>query len=184
MTTSPSFTQRLTQCALALAVAAMLAACGGDGGISKWRERVFTPPAPITAQDQAEMLRQINAVRAQPRRCDGRLYPAAPAVRWNPELAQIATLHAQDMADSSPKAASMELLDRANKHGYSNNLIARAYSSSGSVEAQDAIEKWATSEFFCAGLMSGLATEIGLGRGFNVNSESGRYWALIVGTRR
>jgi len=127
--THPRFLPYLT----AGCAAVLLAACGGgaDAPASAetiGRNNVSDPSgqaldAGCGVQDlQAQMLAEVNRVRAQGQQCGASWQPPVPALGWNAALGDTAVAHSTDMAShnfvSHTGSDGSSVADRAAAHGY------------------------------------------------------------------
>lgn len=135
-----------------------------------------------------ELLALINAMRAQPRACASGLQPAAPALRWNPRLAEAASGHAWDMAahdffshtgSDGSSAGQRAAAAGVASWGVGENIGA-GYGSAAAVVAG-----WASSpQGHCEALMNPAYTEMGGACGYGQDTDYGSYWALLLARTR
>lgn len=135
---------------------------------------------PGCAPSQAEVMAALNAARAQVRRCGSQDRPAAPPLRWQPQLADAANRHALELARTNRishlGAAGEALGQRVRAAGYP--LRRAGENLAGGLETMDEVlTSWLASPAHCENLMSpdfedaGLACARGAG-------ELGTYWVL------
>ncbi|MBA2723645.1 MAG: CAP domain-containing protein [Methylibium sp.] len=136
---------------------------------------------------QAEALRLVNARRAAGASCGGRSFPAAPALRWQAQLAQAAYGHSLDMATqnyfSHTSLDGRSLSDRVGAAGYVwsgvGENIAAGY---GSVQA--VVDGWMESSGHCANLMNRNYTEMALACARDNGSVYRIYWTQVLARPR
>ncbi|MDX2008178.1 MAG: CAP domain-containing protein [Meiothermus sp.] len=145
--------------------------------------------------DIAPFLTLINNFRSQQQTCQRlvngvvqtEVMPAVPPVVFQDQLNTAARLHSEDMATNN-------YFDHTGLNGstFSQRVIAAGYTgapqgeniSAGNADAQGAFNSWRNSQGgHCQGMMSPNANEIGLGYGFNANSQWTHYWTLVMGKR-
>jgi uncharacterized protein YkwD len=111
-----------------------------------------------------EALDAINAARAVARNCASTFYPAAPALKWNDQLANAALAHSKDMATrnffshTNPNGESP--FDRTEKAGYgrfTGENIAAGYGT-----LKEVMEGWLASPGHCANIMRQNYQDVGL----------------------
>ena len=83
-------------------LALALTACGGPSAVPANGQAdgvAVLPPVSQPSAEEAQILAQINAARAQPRSCDStHHYAAAAPLTWNARLGGAAWAHSDDMA--------------------------------------------------------------------------------------
>ena len=140
----------------------------------------FTAPSPAAGENiAAQMLRLVNAARAEPRHCGRSLMAAAPALRLNELLNGAALLHAQDMLrydyfehtghDGSSPA------QRVADAGYRYRLIGENIAS-GPETPQEALQGWLASPAHCQNLMDARFGEMGVGFAASRSGAAHIYW--------
>ncbi|QMT32342.1 CAP domain-containing protein [Alysiella filiformis] len=125
------------------------------------------------------MLNLINQARSQARKCGNQHFAAAPPLAWSVKLERAATLHAQDMA----KHNYYSHIGR-DQSTFAQRIQAQGYQYSGIAEniyahpmtAELAMEGWLKSEGHCRNLMNPQFTHVGMGMGYNPNSDWQTYW--------
>lgn len=130
------------------------------------------------------MLEQINAVRAQPRRCVGQDFAAAPALRWNATLALTAEAHSRAMANGNFFGQLGEdgrtPGDRAELAGYSGAQVAQNIAAALDTPRK-VVDGWLTNRSHCANLMNPRFTELGAAYAVDPQSDAGIYWSALFG---
>ena len=187
--------------ALATALAALLAACGGGGDAAApagTSAAASTPTGTAAASTgstcglpdfRASVLARINQVRAGGANCgaDG-VFGAAAAVTWNDKLTVAAEGHSQDMAAkdyfSHTSADGRTLADRVNATGYAwstlGENIAAGYPSVNAV-----MDGWIASPGHCANLMNAGFAEVGVVCVPGVAGDTfSTYWTMDLGRPR
>ncbi|MBD2705821.1 CAP domain-containing protein [Spirosoma sp. BT702] len=182
-------------------------ACQSDKGISTSPEPVtsstyqevdganleFTPnlagarEAAATTAQQTEILNRINAIRAKPCTCGGRVYPAVPALTLHSQLTAAADKHAVNMASknyfSHTGKDGSDPGTRIYRAGYPwsayGENIAAGYSATSQV-----VETWRISAGHCANLMNGAVKHLGVGYGYSSNSTYKHYWVALLAKPR
>jgi uncharacterized protein YkwD len=143
----------------------------------------FVPPSGReAARIELEVLEQINAARAQGRRCGGQRFAAAPPLAFAPQLSRIAREHSLDMAihhefeheghDGSTPA------ERVHRSGYRARLIGENIAF-GPVTAEDVVQGWLASPGHCANLMNRRFTETGIALTADQRGRAGLYWTQL-----
>ena len=148
----------------------------------------FDPPSPAAAADvAARVLALTNEARAQPRRCGGQLFEAAPPLRPNALLDRAAAAHAEDMARRGllqhEGSDGSDVAQRVTRAGYRWRSVGENIAS-GQPSAEQVVLEWTRSPEHCANLMSPRFADMGLGYAVNMNSEGGIYWAQEFGRPR
>jgi uncharacterized protein YkwD len=136
---------------------------------------------------QAQILRALNAQRAQGADCRSRgVYGAASAVRWNLKLEESALAHSKDMVAQNffdhSSSNGNTLVERVNATGYVWSRLGENIAANyGSVD--QVVAAWMASDGHCANMMNPNFAEIGMVclRGTPTNQFS-NYWTLNFGT--
>ncbi|MBD2700296.1 CAP domain-containing protein [Spirosoma sp. BT702] len=136
---------------------------------------------------QQEVLQYINEARAQGCNCGSQYYPPAPALSLNSRLNGASNKHAVDMADynyfSHTGRDGSQPWDRMTREGYqwiaAGENIAAGFTASRSV-----VNAWLNSPGHCANIMNPNFQNLGVGCGYNINSNYDYYWVTLFGTRR
>lgn len=152
--------------------AVLLAACASKPAPTPQ----LTEPQVSTPQ---EMLRLINEARSQARDCGKEHFAAAKPLAWSPKLERSATKHAQDMAQQN----YYDHTDK-DKRTFAQRIQAEGYQYSGVGEniyahpmtAELAMQGWLKSEGHCRNLMNPKFTHVGMGMGYNPDSQWKVYW--------
>lgn len=151
---------------------------------------VSAPPPP-PPPDLAPFLTLINEFRSQPRVCmNGTVaenMPAVPPVAFQAQLNTAARLHSEDMATnnyfSHTGLNGSTFVTRIAATGYPGTAQGENIAA-GNSNVQGAFDNWRNSTAgHCQAMMSANANEIGLGYGFNANSQWTHYWTLVFGKR-
>jgi uncharacterized protein YkwD len=148
--------------------------------------------APFAAlQDPAAVAQRvlllINAARAEPRRCGGERYEAAPPLTMSTTLTAAAAVHSLDMARRGELAHTGSdgsvSGDRMTRAGYawrgSGENIA-----SGQPDAETAVQGWLDSPGHCATLMEPRFTETGVAFALAPGKSPAVYWTQVFATPR
>lgn len=172
---------RLGACVL---LAAGVAACAGDAA----------PPAAasgtcVQARIEADVLREVNAFRAQPRSCGARgRFAAAGPLRWSGALTQLASAHAHDMAARNAMthddARGRGPAQRATAAGYSWRVFAENVAGHHAGVAE-VVRGWQNSAGHCANLMNPELSELGVACApGGPRNEYKAYWAMELASPR
>ena len=132
------------------------------------------------------MLNLVNQARAQERACGNQLYPAAPALQWNQQLAHAAYTHATDMANNDffdhTGSDNSVTASRIQNAGYS--WIAIGENLAGALETSaEVVNTLLRSPTHCAVIMNPQFREMGAACQSNKDSELILYWAQEFGSR-
>ena len=129
----------------------------------------------------------INMLRAQPRTCGNKSYPAAPAIKWSNKLSAAAVSHSEDMANNNffHHKGSLGLIasDRVSNAGYDWRTVAENIAG-GTDTPEQTIDQWIISPGHCHNLMNNEHAEIGLACTRNNLSDYRIYWALVLASSR
>lgn len=200
--------------AAALLLAGLLAlqACGGGGGDSSDAAPAaapsgsgtpggtidaggsgsgVTPSADIGCGQtdfEAEALRLVNLRRAAGANCGARgSFAAAPALRWQAQLASAAHGHSVDMATrdyfSHTGFDGRSAGERVTASGYAWSTTGENIAA-GYPTTQAVVDGWMGSAGHCANLMNPNYTEMGLACAQNGASRYGRYWTQTLARPR
>jgi uncharacterized protein YkwD len=171
----PSFVAAAALLVAGLALAPMRAAAVA--------ERCAATPPPDDA------LRRVNAVRAAGAPCRPAGHASVAPLRWNTQLADVASAQAQEMAWLD-RMGHRDRLDR----GLGERLLAMGYRFSAAVEnvalgyaSLDAVvDAWLASDSHCMNLMHAAALELGMAciDGASATATESRYWTLVLGAPR
>ena len=149
----------------------------------------FAPSAGVSQLAAGQtVLMLVNQARAAPRSCGEKSFGAAGPVRWNDTLANVAKLHAEDMAKHSYFSHTgrdgSNPSQRVERGGYRYRTTAENIAAGPTMKAEDAVAGWIRSPGHCANLMNPAFTEMGLAYGVDARSEMGVYWAQVFATPR
>ncbi|MDO9404626.1 MAG: CAP domain-containing protein [Polaromonas sp.] len=143
--------------------------------------------ASVQASVQAEVLRRVNALRAQGQRCGNEVFAPAAPLALDAALNAAASAHAHDMAqhdyfehagrDGSTAA------DRASRAGYDWRSIGENIAA-GQADAATVVAGWLKSPGHCVNLMAPRFRDMGVAFAVNRDSRAGIYWAQVFGTAR
>lgn len=177
-------------------IAFVLTACGGgsDGDVAATPQ---TPPPDgnVTAEARTcdlpnfvdDMLTRINAARSEARACGFDIYPAAPPLAWNGQLAAAAAGHARDMAIndyfSHDSQDGRTFSQRITGAGYSWSAAGENIAA-GQADVEQAMNAWLNSPGHCGNIMSDSFTEVGVACEQDDSSTYQKYWAMSLGTPR
>jgi uncharacterized protein YkwD len=159
-------------------------------GTQTWVVLAAPFAAPGEAQPggmQAQVLALVNEARARPRRCGSKAFTAAPPLRLNPVLHNIASAHAAEMARysyfSHTSRDGTTVDGRATLAGYPWRSIGETIAA-GQMTAEAAVRGWINSPGHCANIMSPAFSEMGAAFVVNQQSSAGIYWAQVFGSPR
>jgi uncharacterized protein YkwD len=134
----------------------------------------------------ARVLQLTNEARARPRRCGGRQFPAAAALRLDAALGRAALSHARDMAAHSflehRGSDGSGPSERAERAGYEWRSVGENVAS-GQATAEQVVAEWLESPPHCANIMEARFTDMGLAFALQPRSAGAIYWAQEFGTR-
>jgi uncharacterized protein YkwD len=146
------------------------------------------PDDNTTGEISKSLLSAINDVRTQPQTCNGTEFPAAPALKWDSDLASIAMQHSMDMASkgylshTSPDGTSMG--SRVFPHWSGTRVGENIAASSVNRSDSHVVRMWLTSTSgHCELLMNPDFTHAGAGAGQNTrnNYTYHYFWTLDLG---
>lgn len=153
-------------------------ACAADCGACGWPEEY--------ARSEEAVLAQVNALRARGATCGGATLPAVPPLAMSPELRQAARLHSADMATQNyfdhTSQGGRSFGQRAAEAGYRGAPVGENIAA-GSAGAEATFTQWLNSPGHCQNMMSGRATEIGIGHAYDDGARYGHYWTQVFGAR-
>jgi uncharacterized protein YkwD len=134
-----------------------------------------------------ELLKLVNAARAEPRTCGSKKFSAAPPVEWNAKLADAALAHSRDMAKrnyfSHQAKDGSTVGARAKKAGYRWRRIGENIAT-GQGSPEQVMSGWLASPGHCANIMNPHYTEMGVAYAVNPKSDTTIYWTQVFGTPR
>ncbi len=191
----------------ALALLALLAACGGGGGEDPAPAAGGASPSPSPSPSaspapspspgpsptadvscglagyQAEMLSRVNAYRAAGASCGvNGSFPPAPALAWNNALTQAGLAHSQDMVAnnffSHTGSGGSNAGQRITAAGYTWHGWGENIAA-GYPSVQRVVDGWMASDGHCANLMNASFQDIGVAcvRGGASNTYP-NYWTM------
>jgi uncharacterized protein YkwD len=139
-----------------------------------------TPPPSDAAGVAIEVLRLVNAARAEPQHCGRTVLAAAPPLQLNELLNHAALEHAQDMLrygyfehaghDGSSPAQRVEAA------GYRYSIIGENLAS-GPQTSREAVQGWMSSPGHCQNIMDPRFAELGVAYAASGSGEPRIYWA-------
>jgi len=146
-------------------------------------------PKPLDPNDVAtRVLELVNAARAAARDCgEGHRFDAAEPVKASPTLAEVARLHAVDMAEhrtlghaGSDGSAPAERVTRAGYEwrGAGENVA------SGQQTPEAVVAAWLGSPGHCLNIMEPRFTEMGVAFALAPNENPNIYWTQVFATPR
>ncbi len=134
-----------------------------------------------------KILELVNNARAAPRNCGSKRFEAAGSLRWNDTLAEVARLHAENMASdnffSHTGRDGSTPAQRVARAGYRYRATGENIAA-GQETPEDAVATWIKSPGHCASMMNPAYTEMGAGFSINQASKLGVYWVQVFGTSR
>jgi uncharacterized protein YkwD len=132
------------------------------------------------------VLELVNVAREQPRQCGDRSFQAAPQVMLSPTLTEVASLHAQDMAQQrvmdhrgSDGSTPAERVTRA---GYRWRVVGENVAA-GQPNADAVVAAWLASAAHCANIMESRFREMGIAFAV-VSGNPATYWTQVFATPR
>lgn len=147
------------------------------------------PPTLTDAKDAGKaVLRAANAARARARNCGGRVYPAAPPMKWNPALGEAALAHSRDMAQEAnlthQGSDGSTVGQRLTRIGYRWGLAGENIHM-GVGTPEEAVAGWVDSPGHCINLMNPTFTEMGAAYAVDRDRRGGNiYWTQVLSTPR
>jgi uncharacterized protein YkwD len=133
---------------------------------------------------QTEVLRQVNAARAQARSCGAVAKPAVGAVAWSNTLFTAASGHSQDMAlhnffdhiNLDGKTPGQ----RATSTGYNFAALGENIAA-GQGTVSDVMAGWLASSGHCNNIMNGVYTDMAVACVTTGRLEYPTYWTMVLG---
>jgi uncharacterized protein YkwD len=192
--------------AVASALCALLAACGGGGDVAAPAADTATSATPAAsspvatpatstgstcnlADFRASLLARINQIRASGANCgaDG-VFGAAAPLAWNDKLTIAAEGHSQDMAAknyfSHTSADGRTLADRVSATGYAWSSLGENIAA-GYLGVNAVMNGWIASPGHCANLMNAGFTEVGVVCVPGIAGDTfSTYWTMDLGSPR
>lgn len=135
------------------------------------------------ANFQADVLRAVNAARAQARSCGIEAKPAVAALGWNDSLFAAAAAHSQDMAQrnyfshTSPEGKSAG--DRMLLAGYRFSAWGENIAA-GQPSVNVVMAGWLASEGHCRNIMNTVFTEIAVACVSTSRPMYPTYWTMVL----
>jgi uncharacterized protein YkwD len=153
---------------------------------------VVAAPMPVPALRELssvarEVLRLVNAARAQPRRCGRVSYPATTPVTLSPILSSIAEDHSSTMAarddlqHEEPDGSTPAV--RVRRSGYVARIVGENVAS-GVPTAAAVVSGWLDSPGHCANIMDGRFTEMGIAYVLAKRGSAAIYWTQLFARPR
>lgn len=134
-----------------------------------------------------EILRQVNALRAQTQQCGDAVFQASTMLTWNARLQSAAHEHAAQMAVTNLFSHSSmdgrELRDRALAVGY-NYVMLGENIAAGQVSISAVIQAWLKSPSHCAQMLRPEFNEVAVACIAKPKTYYGRYWVMNLGRAR
>jgi|GEM_PF-139722 len=152
---------------------------------------VLTPPAVAAPCDlnlpTEQVLKQLNALRAQGRVCGGQVMPPAAPLRWQPALVDAASRYAAELSGrnglSHTSLSGATLADRLDAARYPMRLAGENLAS-GPDSIDEVISLWLNSPGHCQNLMGSDFTEVGLACDIRGGHRAQPYWVMELGRPR
>ncbi len=148
-------------------------------------------PAELTCSSSSSelmeaMLTLINQARASNQQCGDVMMPAVASLTSDDLLINAASIHSNDMAKhnffSHTGSDGSSVAQRGTNQGYNyRNIGENIASGQRSVEAVH--QAWLDSPGHCQNIMSAAYAEVGFACTENNQSDYGRYWTTVFGTR-
>jgi uncharacterized protein YkwD len=133
---------------------------------------------------QADVLREVNAARAQARKCGAVDKPAMGAVAWNNALFTAAAGHSQDMALRNyfdhVSLDGKTIGQRAISAGYNFAALGENIAA-GQGSVSEVMAGWLASQGHCNNIMHGVYTEIAVACVSTSRFEYPSYWTMELG---
>jgi uncharacterized protein YkwD len=136
---------------------------------------------------QADVLREVNAARAQARSCGAQAKPAVGTVVWNNALFAAASGHSQDMALRNFVAHvnldGKTIGQRAASAGYNFAELGENIGA-GQSTVSEVMAGWLASPLHCLNIMNAVYTEIAVACVTTTRFEYPTYWTMELGRPR
>ena len=133
---------------------------------------------------QAEVMREINAARAQARMCGTQSKPAVSAVAWNDVLFSAAAGHSQDMAQrnffSHTTPEGITLVQRAQNAGYVYRNLGENIAA-GQRSTRQVMQGWLDSPGHCQNMMNANFTQVSVACVSTARQQYPTYWTMMLG---
>jgi uncharacterized protein YkwD len=188
----PRFTHHLA----ASCAAAVLIACGGGGADAPASDATIGRNNPTDQSDlapdpgcgiqnfEAQMLAEVNRVRAQGQQCGNSWQPPVPALSWNALLANAAMAHSNDMAShnfvSHTGSDGSAVGDRAAAQGYTSGGVGENLGG-GHKSTSHLMQELLASPAHCANLMRPSYTDFGAACVRNDATVYKQHWTQVFG---
>ena len=149
--------------------------------------------------NQVELLDAINLQRSESRDCGSRgIFPAVPALTWNPLLYASALEHVTDLAysntfshdgsgteyDITGNGQPSKFYERILSNGYSNYYSVGENIAGGQRSLDKAMEAWMASPGHCENIMKSTYTEVGVAIVIKEDSTYQVYWGQNFRSRK
>lgn len=134
-----------------------------------------------------QVLKLVNAARAEGRACGNAYYKAVRPLYWNAELGAAALAHSRDMAEHNnfghEGSNGSTVARRASDAGYPWRSIGENVAT-GRAKPEQVVEGWLASPAHCANIMNGSFADMGAAYAVNPKSDTVIYWTQVFGTPR
>jgi uncharacterized protein YkwD len=143
---------------------------------------LFLAALPCFSQEsiKAEMLTEVNKLRASGCQCGEEKMPPAGLLQWDDNLEKAAAKHAKDLYDheflSHTGSDGSDLGDRATAMGYIWYFIGENIDW-GHDTPEGAVEGWVSSPEHCKNMMNPMFKDIAVAR-------KGEYWVMELGIKK
>ncbi|SEL28928.1 Uncharacterized conserved protein YkwD, contains CAP (CSP/antigen 5/PR1) domain [Roseateles sp. YR242] len=152
---------------------------------------ILTPPAVAAPCDlnlrTEQVLKQLNALRAQARVCGKQAMGAAAPLRWQPTLVDAASRYAAELSGrdklTHTSLSGATLAERLDAARYPMRLAGENLAS-GPDSIEEVIGLWLQSPGHCENLMGADFTEVGLACDIREGHQAQPYWVLELGRPR
>jgi uncharacterized protein YkwD len=188
--------QKLTHFLTASSTVVLLVACGGGSDDTPTADATTgrnnptelsgsAPNASCGIQDfEAQMLHEINQVRARGQQCGNSWNPPVSALSWNGALAGAAVLHSTDMAThnfvSHTGSNGSSVNDRAAAQGYTSGGVGENLGG-GQKNPSHLMQELLASPAHCANLMRPDYKALGAACVRNDATTYKRHWTQVFG---
>jgi len=140
-------------------------------------------PAPGCQPEAAQVLAQLNALRAAPRSCGSRVMAAVAPLGWEERLAGSARLYAQELAQRDTLTHQGQVLRSLRERLRAAGYVFRAAGenlAAGPQDLEEALQQWLASPEHCENLMLADFRDAGLAC-VPATGRFERYWVLHLG---
>ncbi len=166
-------------------------AYSGTGSYTLWTQATSSPTDPGTygtcdlPNFAADVLARINRERARGATCGGTVYPPAPALAWNSQLAQAADRHSKDMQVnnffSHTGSDGSTMSQRVSATGYSWSALGENIAA-GQSSVDSVFNSWMASAGHCQNIMNARYVHYGIScRSGDSHNTYSKYWTLDLG---